>query len=57
MSLAITMPTSTAEHSIGQSGGGRGGFLASADRGVAAMARRSEGPVHSAEQPADPKRY
>src|SRR6476661_8815287 len=51
------MPTSTAEHSRGQSGGGGVGFCASARAGLAAMANRSERPVHSAEQPADPKRY
>ena len=57
-SLAIIMPTSTAEHSRGQSGGGgRVGLCASARAGLAAMANRSERPVHSAEQPADPERY
>src|SRR5580700_7726490 len=51
------MPTSTAEHSRGQSGRGGVGFCASARAGLAAMANRSERSVHSAEQPADPKRY
>src|SRR6478672_3422849 len=52
------MPTSTAEHSRGQSGGGgRVGRCASARAGLEAMANRSERSVHSAEQPADPKRY
>ena len=50
------MPTSTAEHSRGQSGGGGVGFCASARAGLAAIANRSERPVHSAKQPADPKR-
>ena len=37
---------------------GRGvGFCASARVGPAAIANRSERPVHSAKQPADPKRY
>src|SRR6476469_4995507 len=51
------MPTSTAEHSRGQSGGGGVGFCASARAGLAAIANRSKRPVHSAEQPADPERY
>ena len=55
-SLAIIMPISTAEHSTGQNAGGRVGHCASACAGRAAMTMQSEGPVHSAEQPADPKR-
>ena len=41
----------------GQSGGGGVGFCASARVGPAAVAMRSERPVHSAEQPAHPKRH
>jgi hypothetical protein len=51
------MPTSTAEHSTGQSGGGAVGLCVSARAGRAAMTGRSERAVHSAEQPADPERY
>ena len=53
ISLAITMPTRTAEHSTGQSGGR---VLCVSAWWALAMISGLERPVHSAEQPADPQR-